>query len=121
RDIWEYELNFTPEETELLILHFWELGRGWSWYYFLDGNCSYWALRVLEAISLQLNFDKELKVNLVIPSETLKALNKYPDLIKSVYYRPSLRKQFISGYKNLSKTEQKQVRHIADEVFKGKI
>jgi hypothetical protein len=49
RDIWEYETNFTEEEVWRLYLHVWELSRTAADYYFLDENCAYNLLFILEA------------------------------------------------------------------------
>ena len=40
RDLWEYELNLTPEERLRLLLHLWELRGAWARYYFFDENFS---------------------------------------------------------------------------------
>jgi hypothetical protein len=49
RDIWEYELNLTPEEIDRLLMHAWELGPIHFDYYFFDENCAYHLLGLLEA------------------------------------------------------------------------
>ncbi|MGM0564451.1 MAG: DUF4105 domain-containing protein [Pseudomonadota bacterium] len=48
RDLWEYELNLTPEETRALTLHLWELKDIQFDYFFFDENCSYRLLELLE-------------------------------------------------------------------------
>lgn len=56
RDLWEYPLDFTPEETAFLVDHLWELRETRFDYYFFDENCSYRLLEILEVArpSLQL-------------------------------------------------------------------
>ena len=51
RDLWEYELTLSPEETLRLLAHLWELEvTSYLDYYFFDENCSYQILRAIEAI-----------------------------------------------------------------------
>ena len=54
RDLWEYDLALTPEETALLAAHLWELGGTWFAYWYLDENCSYHVLGALEAAAPRL-------------------------------------------------------------------
>jgi hypothetical protein len=49
RDLWEYETNFTEEEVWRLYLHVWELSSATADYYFLDENCAFNLLFILEA------------------------------------------------------------------------
>ena len=49
RDIWEYRLNLTIEETELMVTHLWELQNIDFDYYFFDENCSYRILGYLKS------------------------------------------------------------------------
>ncbi|MGT0149952.1 Lnb N-terminal periplasmic domain-containing protein [Vibrio metschnikovii] len=48
RDIWEYPLNLTEQEVERVLLHLWEMQLAEFDYYFLDENCSYQLLALLE-------------------------------------------------------------------------
>src|SRR5690606_9684896 len=48
RDIWEYELAFTPAETRRLLEHAWELGQVNFDYYFLSENCSYQLVALMD-------------------------------------------------------------------------
>ena len=50
RDMWEYELNLSQQEVDLLVAHTWEvLGKEYT-YYFLRQNCAYQMAKVLEII-----------------------------------------------------------------------
>src|SRR5690606_22368685 len=48
RDLWEYRLDLTPEETGRMIEHVWELRQIRFDYFFFDENCSYRLLELLE-------------------------------------------------------------------------
>jgi hypothetical protein len=87
RDIWEYRLTFSPQESELLLEHSWELRNIFSYYYFFDKNCSYKLLAMIEAVRPQLNLLSAPGVA-VIPTDTIRAL-KDGGLIAQHVYRPS--------------------------------
>lgn len=48
RDLWEYRLNLTPEETGRMVEHVWELKQIRFDYFFFDENCSYRLLELLQ-------------------------------------------------------------------------
>lgn len=121
RDIWEYELGLDYEDVQLLTMHFWELGRGWAWYYFLGKNCSYWALKSIGAVSPKYNFDKDLNQMLVIPVETIKSLYQYEGLVKSVKFRPSINKQLVQSLGPLDRNEKLRVKQIASDLFNERL
>jgi hypothetical protein len=93
RDLWEYELNLTPREVELVVAHLWELGSTHFSYYYLTENCSYHVLGALEVARPELELLAPLGWP-VIPADTVKALYKNAGLVKAVYYRPSARTLF---------------------------
>lgn len=88
RDIWEYRLEFTPEEVERMVLHLWELKDIYTWYYFFDENCSYNLLLVLEAARPDMDLFKELPP-WVIPMDTIKSVRNAGVSARSAEYRPS--------------------------------
>lgn len=93
RDQWAYELAFTPEEVMRLELHLWELSRPTFTYLFLTKNCSYEVLAALEAAAPRLDLLAQASL-VVVPKETVRALEQVPGLIRGVGYRPSLRSQY---------------------------
>jgi hypothetical protein len=92
RDLWEYELDLEPKEVAVLALHLWELGSTHFDYYYLDENCSYHILGVIEAGRPSAELTRGLGWP-VIPAETVKALYR-ESLVRSVVYRPSAHVQF---------------------------
>ena len=51
RDIWEYQLALSPEETQRMAAHLWELtGRDFT-YYFLTKNCAYRLAELLTVVT----------------------------------------------------------------------
>ncbi|MDR3578435.1 MAG: DUF4105 domain-containing protein [Oryzomonas sp.] len=74
RDIWEYDQNLTPEEIGQLLRHVWEMRSAWFDYYFLDENCSYHLLSLLETARPGLRLTDRFPW-WAIPSETVRAVS----------------------------------------------
>ncbi len=55
RDLWEYELAFSPAELELFAAHLWELGSTYFAYYYLSENCWYHVLASIEVVRPELD------------------------------------------------------------------
>jgi len=87
RDIWEYRLNLTPEETERMVTHIWELQKINFDYYFFDENCSYRLLELLEVARPGIELTDKYIVT-AIPIDTVKTINE-AGLIESTEYRPA--------------------------------
>jgi len=49
RDMWEYRLKLTEAEVKKMLNHTWELNNIHSPYYFIDENCSYSLLFLIES------------------------------------------------------------------------
>jgi hypothetical protein len=88
RDIWEYELAFTPEEIDRLLMHAWELGSIRFDYYFFDENCSYHLLSLFDAARPSLRLTDRFPA-WTIPAETVRAVAGEPGLLRAVTYRPA--------------------------------
>ncbi|MCL4872846.1 DUF4105 domain-containing protein [bacterium] len=88
RDMWEYSLDFTPEEVERMLLHLWELKDIYSDYYFFDENCSYNLLLALEAARPETDL-LGLLPPWVIPMDTVRAVKKTGMSFGEARYRPS--------------------------------
>lgn len=91
RDIWEYSLDLTPEESRRLLLHTWELQAVASDYYFFDENCSFMLLFLLEAARPELRLAEEYwerRSFWVIPVDTI-ATVRQAGLITNVTYHPA--------------------------------
>jgi hypothetical protein len=105
RDLWEYRLNFTPDETESLINHLWELeSNSWFNYYFLNKNCSFQLLTVLEVVKP--DWDLSSGWYFVVPAETVKRVLEIPGSVTSIRYRPSLRKKLKQSVQALTADQQ---------------
>ncbi len=87
RDIWEYGLNLTEAEISQLLRHVWEMRSAWFDYYFLDENCSYHLLSLLEAARPGLRLTDRFSW-WAIPSETVRAVAE-AGLVDDVRFRPA--------------------------------
>ena len=87
RDIWEYPLNLTPQETRRMVEHLWELKEMEFDYYFFDENCSYRLLELLEVARPGIDLTSEYGFS-VIPVDTIRSI-KAAGLIDGAHYRPS--------------------------------
>lgn len=88
RDIWEYNLDLSPEELDLFVAHIWEAGQTITPYYFFSQNCSYMLMELFDAVRPELKLANDFKAQ-TIPLDTIKAVNARKGLVKSVNYRPS--------------------------------
>lgn len=88
RDIWEYQLDFSPEELDFFVAHLWEIGNTQTRYYFFTRNCSYMLMETFDAVRPSLKLADEFPVQ-TIPVDTLKKVYSRKGLVKSINYRPS--------------------------------
>lgn len=87
RDIWEYPLNLTAEETESIVLHLWELQNIEFDYFFFDENCSYRVLELLEVGRPSVELTDRFGIS-AIPVDTVRAVLE-GGLGDAREYRPS--------------------------------
>jgi hypothetical protein len=88
RDMWEYQLNFTPEEINRVILHAWELGPQYFDYFFFDENCAYHLLGLLQVARPEFEFTKQFRLG-TIPSDTVREITSHVGLVTRTVYRPA--------------------------------
>lgn len=110
RDLWEYDLNLTSEEIRFLHFMLWELGPVYIDYYFLDDNCSYIMLALLEAARPRLSLTSNLNLY-AVPADTLRKVAD-SGLVSGVHYRPSSLSRFRSLYDRLDPTDQERVQRL---------
>jgi hypothetical protein len=88
RDIWEYTLNLEPEEIDRLLAHLWEMQWAYFDYYFLDENCSYHLLSLLEVARPGLTLTEAFEW-WAIPADTVRAVTEQAGLLAAVRFRPA--------------------------------
>ncbi len=87
RDMWEYPLNLTAEETRRMVTHLWELKDVEFDYYFFDENCSYRLLELLEVARPSVELTDIFGLT-AIPVDTVRAIEN-ANMIEDIHYRPS--------------------------------
>jgi hypothetical protein len=87
RDIWEYRLNLTPEETRRLVDHVWEMNDHYADYYFFSENCSFNLLYLFEVARPGVQLAEQGKT-WVLPIDTIRQVEQ-AGLIAEATYRPS--------------------------------
>ena len=110
RDLWEYELNLTESETQFLVKHIWEMKHVTFPYYFVNDNCAYRLLGLMDLVRPSLNLSADFKVA-AIPLETIKAIEQQ-GLVQEVIYRPALETQLLAQ----ARQHGKQLAKVAHQV-----
>ena len=87
RDIWEYELGFTPQEVERVLMHTWELGPTWFQYFFFDENCSYHLNALLQVARPDLDLVQAFRW-WALPIDTVREVVA-AGLVTRAVYRPA--------------------------------
>lgn len=108
RDLWEYELNLTADEVRLFLYHVIELEGSYFDYYFLDDNCSYALLKILEVARPGLELAKDDEA-FVIPLDSAKNIQ---NIVTKRTYLPSLQTIWKAQYQKLN---SEQIQIIKDE------
>jgi hypothetical protein len=109
RDIWEYTLNYTPQEIAQLIRHVWEMLQIDIDYYFFSENCSYRLLALLDVLREDSRLTTGSQFPLyAIPVDTVRALDAAGDISQRTY-RPSLASRLQQDLARLTSEERQQV------------
>lgn len=107
RDVWEYHLALTQDEKLLFLYLLWELRLNANFdYYFLNENCSFLLVALVEAVT-----GKDLTSGYgiyIAPYLTVQKLNE-EGLIQKESFRPSLRTKLKSQFSHLDQIEKKAV------------
>ncbi len=110
REIWEYPLKFSEEEIERMLLHLFEMNRTYSNYFYLDENCSFNLLFLLEAAKPSLRLFDRLGPT-VTPIDTLKAVVE-AGAVTSPRYRPSKTSKIMHFEKQTDPTHLQMIKNI---------
>lgn len=104
RDLWEYQLDLSPTAVERLVQHLWEVGQHSIAYYFLNKNCSYQILPLLEVADEKLNLSHPFLFK-AIPVDTLRKILDQPGLVSGSQLRPSHVTRLLAERAQLSPPE----------------
>jgi hypothetical protein len=114
RDIWEYELNLDENAVRRMVANFWEVSRNTFFnYYFIDENCSFHMLTMLDVAKPEWNISEKFYLY-TVPYETVKKINQIPEAVKNIKYRPSLPKRLNHTIDHLSDHEKDDFKKILE-------
>jgi hypothetical protein len=105
RDLWEYELKFTEDQLNTMLLHLWELGGTYFDYYYFQENCSYHVLSLLEIANPNLRLKDSFFFS-VIPTDTVKIVMAQEGLVEQTVYRPSVLSQMNDKRRRMDNDEK---------------
>ncbi|MCD2449413.1 DUF4105 domain-containing protein [Methylicorpusculum oleiharenae] len=114
RDLWEYHLNLTPDETLRLLNHLWELQDIEFDYFYISENCSFRLLELLEVARTGSQLTGSFSFT-AIPSEIVQAIHDR-GFIQSVHYRPSQTGKLKSLLKAIPQQYQTLVEQLSHDI-----
>ena len=107
RSLWDYELDLESKHVSRLLDHIWELWQNAKFsYYYLDENCSYRLLTVLEAVRPEWDFSDKFNT-WVLPAETVRVVYQ-SGAVRDIRFRPSAMDELMHSYKFMNKSERSQ-------------
>ena len=104
RDLWEYPLNLTAAQLDHLMETMWELGPVQINYWYIDENCSYVLLMLLDTIDSKFRLAEGFNV-MATPADTLRVAAAAEGLLGEPTYRPSALAKYLEREQVLSRTE----------------
>lgn len=108
RNLWEYPLKLNEKQVRFILSHIWELyNTTYFDYYFLDENCSYHLLELIQIITDEI-FETPHRW-FYLPRDIVIELYR-KNLLYEPDFRPSLREKFKQYYASLNKVDQQQVK-----------
>jgi len=112
RDLWEYQLNLTPLETEKVLEHVWELINTNIDYYYIDENSAYLILSLIETVIPEINLSKIFAVQ-VLPVDTIRELID-KEIVSDIKYVPSTLSNLVYHFNSYSNSEQDMMIALID-------
>ena len=110
RDMWEYQLSLSQDEISWMIDHLWELKDVDFAYYFLDENCSFRLLELLEVARPEVDLLSELRFA-EVPVNTVRSIDA-AGLVAERNYRASKAVQLEHLQAQLDKHEVRLARQL---------
>ncbi|TYK66772.1 DUF4105 domain-containing protein [Colwellia echini] len=114
RDLWEYKLNLTADEINMMLAHIWEL-QGINFdYYFFDENCSFRLLELLDVARPGLGLANHFPVT-AMPLDTVRVVEQV-NLVSSVYYRASVLTELKAQLAMLTNDEKNLALALSEDI-----
>jgi len=112
RDIWEYELDLDREEVRQLFRHVWELEDIGSDYWFLDENCAFNLLQLLDVARPGLDLRHQASRHAVLPVDVVKQIDR-AGLVRKRTFRPALARDISERLAASSRTGKQHALALA--------
>ncbi|WP_404365022.1 DUF4105 domain-containing protein [Marinobacter sp.] len=116
RDLWEYRLNLTQPEVDMMLAHAWEIRERNFDYYFFDENCAYRLLALIDVARPGTDLLEEVSTH-AIPSDTVRWVVDR-DLVDDIHYRPSAATKVSFALDQLPPSDQVLAAAIANGYVK---
>ncbi len=113
RDIWEYALNLSGDEIQWLILHLWELKDINFDYFFLDENCSFRLLELIQVARPEAGLLEGWRFA-EVPVKTVRTLYR-AGMVESRRYRPSKASELSHLVDQLDRQERELASQLRDD------
>lgn len=101
RDLWEFPLKLTDDELQYVLAHLWEMSSVYFPYYYLDENCSYQLLTLLETVRPGTKLTNRFSL-FVTPTDTLHTLAESGFLTGESRYRAAVFTRYMTFYEHAS-------------------
>lgn len=112
RALWEYRLKLNAAEIDFLLAHLWELRDVEFDYFFLDENCSFQLLALLQSVRPNVPLTDGFEL-FAAPVDTVRRLQRF-GLVERIDYRPSLRATLRLRIDQLNDPEREAVQAALD-------
>jgi len=113
RDIWEYNLNLRAQEINRMVDHIWELRNIGFDYHFLNYNCSYRLLELLDVARPGSRLADHFTIH-AIPVDTVRLVDQ-DGFVENRVYRPSAAKRLRYMLSSLTTSQMELVETLAHE------
>lgn len=108
RDLWEVRLDYSREETELLLKLVWEYTfNSQIRYYFIGKNCSFRLLKLLDIVRPQGALSASFR-GIVLPAETVRSLEKKKQTQDKLEFRSSILRRLRLKRQLLSEEQREE-------------
>jgi hypothetical protein len=114
RDLWEYELNLSQEQIDMIVAHVWEMSQTNFFYYYFTENCSYQILAIIDVVDPKFKLVDRIPFY-VIPADTVRAAVEEPGLVSGKSFRPSALTRLERGTKEMTPEERLLVQNLAND------
>jgi hypothetical protein len=113
RDLWEYRLNLSQTQIDNFMLMLWELGPASIDYWYIDENCSYVLLLLLETLNPGMNLASPFNV-MATPADTVRSVVSQPGFTYPPKYRPSALSTYLQREELLDDLQLRRMKQLLE-------